>query len=393
MKLRYFVRSIIAAIVLVVCGGSMTVLVPFLLGSLVDDLRLSVAQATDIVASGAAGLLFGTIAVLIKECHSNRKLFAIIASAFMIIGNLLGFIFKLHSSLIFSQFLVGFGAGCFIAIGVAIIAGTDNSSRYIGLQMMAATLVSSINLLVVPVAISMMGLNGYFVVLMVFSILAIFVIQWLPTKILLTDASMLCGSNAGFAFSRSMIFAIASTLIVFTGFNAFWPFIERISLDGGIGNNLISKSLSSAMIAAAVVGLLAGKIGNKYGYYKPVIFSCMAMFICLLLVFNFLTSNSIVFIIPVFQAHFIMLLIYNNAYLASLDPLGKVLLLGVIMENTGAVLGPIISGQILRFGGGYYAIGTFFTVMLFLYVLFKVFSYLSESGPVTSTKNLARLKC
>lgn len=371
-------RIVVSAIACIVAGTVITAITPFMVGALADDLGLSIAAVSDVVAAGTGGFVLGVITIALVGGYLSKRLMAIISIFFMLIGNASALIFHTYEPLLLIRAITGLGDGMLTSVGLGILSGLKNCPRYLGLQMLTSTFFAFWVILSIPFLLDSLGINALFSILIVYSLIALRFVCWLPrirgSKTSVSYESSVFEVNPGIK-----ILSVICTLLLFSGFGGFWPFVERISLEQDVLPENLSLSLSLAMLMGAGGAFIAGAVGDKYGLIKPALFACTVVTMAALMMTHRLDNASVLYLIPVFQSAFMFLIIYHNAFLASLDPTGRVLLFGLIMETSGNFLGPISSGQIIRAGGDYLIISYVMIAAVIIYVAVRVWLCVSRS--------------
>ena len=361
--------SILAGVFLVVCGASGLSFRAFLVGAFENDLGFSPVLASDIVAASAGGLLLGNFIMLLKVHVWNRRKVAWAALSLMFIANLSGLFLHLYQQLLVIQFLSGLGEGILMGLGAAIIAGASNATRYIGLQMVLGSVAAAATAYFAPYLIQWKGVNGIFLFLLVYPFIALLSTFWVSRFPSVTISDVKGVEPRIDKFSAGV--SVLGTLILFSGLGMFWPFMESIVIAAGVPKPDFGKILSVAIVLGGVVAFAVSLFGDKYGYLKPALLGC-AILISVVCTLTFEVNGLLFFIlVPAYLMSSMLLIIYHNSYLASLDAQGRVLVFGVSMESLGGLLGPLMSGGILRLGGDYKMICWSLIVLSSFYVLLR----------------------
>ena len=363
-------------ILLIICGVSGSNFRVFLLGALVSDIGFEVAKASDLVASSAGGLLVGSFFMVVKVRSINRRFVVFISVISMVIGTSSSILWHGYGSLLCSMFLSGFGEGLLISTGASIISSSDNPTRFVSLQAVLGSFVASVMAYNAPGLVKWEGVNGLFWALLGFSFvsfcIAFFVSDYKSSS--LVKSGVFLGEFS--VNKRKGVFLMAfSTLILFTGIGSFWPFIETIAVDAGVSRSVFGVVISAGMILGGLIGCVVAVLGDRYGYLFSVFIGCLFMMLSVILVELYMNAGSVYLIVPVFMMSGSLVVIFHNSFLASLDPSGRVMIIGLVMESMGGLVGPVFSGAVLRLGGNYSFISWALIISIIIYLCLRLFCH------------------
>lgn len=356
-----------AAIFIVVCGQTFTAIFPLLLGSLVDGAGLSVSEASDVLAAGTGGLLMGTAFMLIKGHLWDRRLIGCCAFGLMLAGNSFALFFHQYYGLLLAFCTAGYGAGTAVALGMAVLAAEGDTAKRYGIMVMTLSAFNAAVLLLIPQLTEWWGFNGVIAILTSYSVLGFALLSSIPRHIKTLSDNAHSSSTVRLT-SRSPLLAVTATLILFTGFASFWPYIERIAVDAAIAKERIALSYSLGMVGAGCSGVVATVLGERFGFFKPLMVCCLLLFAGAMAISFILTVNTVVILVPLFQFSYVLMMVFNNAALAKMDASGRVLVFGVFVESTGWFLGPLLAGQVFRTGGSYFTLACIFIGAVGLFI-------------------------
>lgn len=369
-------NSVLLGILLILAGQMVTALTPFLTGALVDYAQLSLAQSSDVIAAITGGIMLGTLIVLLKGHVWNRRMLAYCALLLVIGGNALALKFHNYHQLIVIEVLAGIGSGVAIALGAMVIAGAGGSAKYFGMLMVVLGATNAVTAYFVPYAVQYFGINGLYIILLAYGVCGLFVPRYLVSPIAEIQEKNHDGKinqiHSPVIDKVSAVVGVIVTLVIFSGYAAFWPFLERIATNSGVEASTFGQSLSIALLCGGLAGVVASFVGDRFGHIRPLVFSCLIISVGAVAITFLLTDFTVRFILPFFQFGYLFMLIYNNASLSLLDSSGRVLVFGVFMETSGWFVGPLLAGQIIRFGGSYNTLSYFLLVTTLVYITAKI---------------------
>ncbi|MDC1512725.1 MFS transporter [Porticoccaceae bacterium] len=365
----------LTGVVLMVCGVSGANFRAFLLGALVGDVGITDAQASDVIAANATGILIGSVVMVLKVHIWNRRYIAWSAISCMLVGNFLGLFFHQYQQLLMILFLNGLGEGILMSLGAAVIAGSKDATKFIGIHMILGTSTATVMALSAPYLIQWQGISGIFLFLLMFPGLALLSTRWLSSFVQAptTQPQAVNSDRAMPAIDmRAAVLSIIATLVLFTGLGAFWPFCETIVNASNVSSEIFGKAVSVGMFSGGVVAVAAAWYGNSFGFLKPALLGCVVTSLVAYFATYQVSEAATFLIIPGYLMSSMLVIIFHNAFLASLDTQGRVLVFGVTMESLGGVLGPILAGSILRLGFSYEVICWALIIAVFCYLLLRI---------------------
>ena len=335
--------SISAVIAISIIGLLFFLGMPVIMGAFVERLGYSESQIGwfSAIEFGAIGLASLAASTLISR-FSRRSIIMFGLSA-TVIGCCLSLFFVENFSLIlWARLLAGFGGGLCYAVGLAILAGSRNTARTFSILMFAQGVVSSLELLALPLLISQWGLDSVFVLVIILVILAMGLVRWVPGYVG-EQGDQLSGSSR----KRGSVLAAACCLLSVFLFcvmvGMIWTFIERVGVSLGQSPEFVGTFLSMANLLNLLGCFVAYWIARRLGISLPLLVSLGLMTGAMFLMGGKLSLNSYLVGTSVFFLCWALTDIYQTSAVSNLDHSGRITALIPAAQSIGITAGPALS--------------------------------------------------
>jgi len=148
-----------------------------------------------------------------------------------------------------------------------------------------------------------------------------------------------------------IIYGLLAIILVLTGESAVWAFMERIAVENGLGSAMGVRAVFFSLMAGAVGSALAAIIAARFGRLTPMTIATILSLFSLVVFAAF--GGSVAFIIAamIYGAAWNFGAAYRMGLVASSDQSGKWTTLIPAFQMLGAIIGPIIAGQIAAKAG------------------------------------------
>lgn len=348
-------RAILAMTVLGIVGSNMVLILPVVVGALIDILGLTSRQAGFMATAEFIGMAAGNL-VIASLIHSwNRRSLGFLMLLLMIAGNITSVFADGFAALFITRTICGLSEGALVALMTAVVVSTRAPERIFASFSIANLIIAAISFKIIPGIIAAWGTNGAFVWLAGLACLGMSVLHWLPAFAVQPVES---GPDAKAIKSRiALVPAIMGLAAMFSfslAIGAVWPYMERIGVSQGLSVENVASWLAAGSFAAIAGALMVTWLGTRLGRTLPVSFGSMALAACLLLLIY--ASNVFVIVVLVFMWAWVVTLSYLTGAMALLDPLGRVASIGVAMQSSGLMVGPALSAMIIS-GDQYIKVG------------------------------------
>jgi len=363
---------------------------PLLIGGIITELKFSALQAGLVASSNLLGVGVALVAFAAgfggwKGDQNNRRLL-VVAMCLLGFGNLLSIYCSSFNSLIAVRFFAGLGEGLIGAIATSCIVFFRKPDRVYGLVMVVMSLYGMVGHLVLPHVLTSYGLGGVFAILAALPLVSLPIFRLLPeanTKGSTSDSSVL----PLLAQSQTLLILL-SVMLVYVSCNGIWGYYERIGAVIGIALEDIGVSLSLALFASLVGGMLAAVLSNKFGRLLPITIGMLLAAVSMFVLYHAEGFISYTLSIMLLFGATGFVLPYYMGQLAVIDSSGKLPVIALISMNIGNFSGPAVAGFIVQaesysshiaFSGG--------VLVLALGLTFVAFQQNDRSSPVLIPNN------
>ncbi|MEM6682986.1 MAG: MFS transporter [Pseudomonadota bacterium] len=342
-------------------------LLPAMVGVLVDDGGLTETQAgwlSAVGALGGAGVSF--MMALRMHCIQPRRLAAIMLLLATGLDGISAFIVGPDAAFYGVRILSGLATTAAYVIVIAAFARFEQYERGYGMFVTLQFLVSGIGLYLLPVFSSNMGAKGMYLILAACNAGAFALAAALPsTGSAKPQAAENPKSELRFLLSLATLAAILGFGIFEMANNVQFTYVERY----GVSIGLVGEEIGFSLLIGSLVGIPGAfaivLLGDRFGTVVPLGFGIGMGVLGLV----FLSLG------PSYSGYFIgscclgfswaFCLPFIQSLLAGLDREGSVLAAGSTASMLGAAIGPGLAAAVLG-EGNYRAV---FAVAIFLFVL------------------------
>lgn len=344
-----------AVIFIALAGNASVSLKPILIGSYVEFLKYSAANAGYTLAAEATAMSLGTALAALFVGRWNRRRMVIVALIMIALGNLLSIFTHSMAALAVIRAFTGLGHGVALAVAAASIACFRQPDRMAG---------------VVTVAVSALGMSLMFFVPWAQHSERIAPLFWTMGSMVLPPLLFLGAIPQGLKSAhRSLEFepgykkeasAGPSPIIVITliavGFfyisvGSFWPFAEQLGRNAGLSYEDASRVTAFAAMAAIFGALTAIALGDRFGRMLPIGGSISVAIAGLSLLLSF-PKDPTIFSVVVIAYMFCWATLYPFllGFASQLDPSGRVNGLVFSLSLIGLAIGPGLASAVISIG-------------------------------------------
>ena len=336
--------------------GSISILplliLPTMVGALVDYAGFSEPNAGWAAAVGAAGSAFTAIAVALRIRHLDPQRLAVIGlimlatfdGASALVTDLPGWLFLVLRT------LSGVGSAAAYAAVMASFAAMPNSERGYGVFVVFQFALSAIGLYLLPMALPTIGAGGMYLGLAAAAVIGLSQVR----PVIRRSAQV-----AETAVELRMLLKPAAVLVMLgiglfeTANNMHFTYAERIGVSFSIPGFRIGEILGIATVLGIPAGLAVVWLGDRYGELRPILIALAIAIVGLILLNNF--SGTAVYTIAMcaLSVAWAFGLPFFQAFEARLDPGGSVVVAGGFFTSAGAALGPALAAMLV--GPGAYS--------------------------------------
>ena len=339
-------KIVFAASAISATSSTLFLLMPLLIGVLIDDLGLSNQDAGFLASIYFGGYLGVCLSIVFWIHKVNWRWLSMLAHG-LLIGGLSGAAFTVNYSFLLCLFFVaGCGGGTLFSLCIKILSASSKPDRNFGFKLAAEQLVAAVLLFLLPwLVISNWGFRGFCIsVALVFAVLSIST-TWLPKALNRPDETTHASNSQG---TIGVWLALFCLMLFMAGLSGVWAFVERIASSNDISAVNIGRALSYGVIGGGLGAFAAAALNDRHGRAIPLLVS-LVLLSAVLFVLSINFDSAIFIVVCIFLSgmwNFSMA--YQMGVVANTDKSGT---LSVLMSSglaLGAMIGPGIAGLIIR---------------------------------------------
>lgn len=341
--------------------GSVAILpiliLPTMVGALIDYTGFTEAEAGWLAAAGFTGSALGAITIGFRIRHLDPQKLAVFGllvlgvfdAASALVGHLPAWLF------VGFRFISGLGGAVAYAAVVASIASTANPERGYGVFMVLQFGLSAIGLYGLPYLLPTIGVVGMYLLLAVAAVLSLTLRDSVVHRDAATEEPAI---ELQMLFRPAAILAMLGIGIYETANFMQYTYSERIGISFGLSSYQIGESLGIASLLGVPAALLVVWIGDRFGQLRPLLAAIALSVIAHLLLLAPNGTVSYVLAVFVLGIAWAIGLAFFYAIEARLDPGGSVVVVGGFFTSCGSVAGPALAASLVQpdnFGGVLFA--------------------------------------
>ena len=340
--------AIISMLWIGVVGSSVILILPLMLGSMVDDIGLTEAEAGYVTSANMIGGGLGTFFVTFLLSKFPWQRLVKFALVIVVSANIASAFLGSYETLLFMRLISGLGEGLALGIANAAIGLTRNPDRIFGFFVFSALTFSAVSLFFLPYVLIPWGSSGVFLFIALFAVASLAVVRNFPGKIQSSGSSQRISFDKGIA--AAFLFGAGAILVYFTGEGGFWTYLDRIGVSNGMDVGTVGRYLGLSSVAGMGGALIAALVNSKFGRTLPLFLCLIVTIISMVIVLKKVTPFEFALSAMLFQFAWSAAIPYFLAVLSSLDMSGRVLVVGVAMQPAGLALGPAIAASLISPG-------------------------------------------
>ncbi len=357
-------------------GPAAIILMPMIVGGLIDGFGFSEQQAANIASLEGLGLVFASVfaAVWIRKYSWVRALsFAFFLYAFLnvVSANLDGYM-----PLLVMRFLTGLAGGNLFAITVAALGDNQEPDRAFGLAQAAQGVMMLAGFLAAPYLLQAWNVSALYYMLAAASVLVALTLFRFPAQGRHRAAST--GSSEQGGNTTALIWlGLFASFIFFVNVFGFWAFVERIGQAAQLPVNTIGLALGISQVMAIVGALAVALASDRYGRFIPLLIVLIGQSLALFVLIGKFGSATFFLSTGAYQALFIVAVSYQMGAMAKLDIKGRFLVMMTAAQGLGAAVGPAVAAALIREGNDYSGIMQmavlfcFISTLLFMFIIYR----------------------
>ena len=364
-------RSITISLFTALVGYSVMVSVPVLSTAMVGLLGFSEEQVGRVWGADLGGLSLGAILSSVLVSRVNRRLLVLAGVILSIGGNALCMVTVDYLPVLWLRVATGIGSGIFTAVAMVSLGGTTKPVRAFNMLLLGFAFSTAFELHVLPKLI----MNEIYLFFIGLAVVCLLFLRWLPSRPL--NMEELAKQEEGEDhvedwhvpkfLPAACLLAVCCTYINIGG---YYTYIELAAHADGIDEDWSGPLLTWSSIFA-IVGCLIALVCTRFGLFKPLFVSLVAMAAIVMMLSGGITEINVMVSLFSFMTLWTFVDVYQSAMMAHMDRGGSLVALLPSVQGFGQFIGPNIAASVLGAGMGYSTMfivsGSMALVAMFLY--------------------------
>ena len=367
-------------------GPAATILMPMIVGGLIDNYQFNEQQAGNIASLEGLGLVVASVlaALWIRKVSWVTALavaFVCYAMLNVVSANLDG-----YAPLLVLRFLTGFAGGSLFAVTVAALGDNREPDRAFGLAQAVQGVMMLAAFLAAPWLMQAGSVGALYYMLAAASVLMMLTLRWFPaqgrSRVHAGPASAPGASHAGLIW-----LGLFASVLFFVNVFGFWAFVERMGQAVRLSAETIGLALGVSQVAAIGGALAAAWASDRYGRYLPLLVVLAGQVLAVFALIGTFGAAAFFVSTGLFQALFIVAVSYQMGAIAKLDTRGRFLVMMTGAQGLGAAIGPAVAAALIGAGNDYDGVigmAALFCVVSTLLFLFIVWRSRNVDAAVTA---------
>jgi len=256
-------RAILAMSVLGIIGANVLIILPIIIGAVVDSLGLTSRQAGLMATAEFIGMAAGNLAIAAVIHRWNRRSLGLAMLLLMLAGNLASVFAGVFTELFVTRTVCGLSEGALVALMTAGVVSTRAPDRIFGAFLVANLSFAAISFKIIPGILNAWGISGAFVWLAVLALAGISVLHWFPAFTgNHVDKTQAETSGSGKIALVPVVLGLAAMFSFFLCIGGVWPYMERIGVSLGMSVETVADRLAGGSLAG-IFGAAIEAVGSR----------------------------------------------------------------------------------------------------------------------------------
>ena len=333
-------------------GPAAIILMPLIVGGLVDSYGFSEQQAGAIATAEGIGLVLGLLTAAFWVRSVNWRIALLAGLAVYAALNFGSSLIEGYTGILALRFLSGFVGGGVFAIIVAALGDNREPDRAFGIAQAVQGLVMGLLFAGAPILMAASGINTLFYLMAGLAVVTMVFLPRFPRRGV---------SNYGTEFPEkvdpssgpvpiAMYFGLFGGFVYYLAVFGFWGFIERMGMQAGLEDSTVGYALGISQLAAIFGALLAAGAAQRFGRFLPLLIALLGQLWVLWILVGQFSSWSFYVGACAYQGLYVMATSYQLGVIAQLDSKGKFIVVMTALQGLGAALGPSIAAALINDG-------------------------------------------
>ena len=363
--------------------------VPVLSTALVAMAGFSAEEVGRVWGADLGGLSAGAILTAVLVAKVNRRALVALGIVLSIAANALCMVFVEYEQVLWLRVAAGMGSGIFTAIAVVSLGGTTNPARAFNMLLFGFAFSTALELHFLP----KLEMNEIYLLFIVLSALCAVFIHWLPSRPLnaeeLAQQEKIEEDVENWHVPRYFpIVCLIAVCFTYINIGGYYTYIELAAHADGVADDWVGPVLTWSSIFA-IIGCVIAFFCTRFGLFKPLFVSLLAMAYIVIMLSGGITDINIVVSLFSFMTLWTFIDIFQSAMLSHMDRKGTMVALLPSVQGFGQFVGPNIAASVLAAGMGYSAVfvvsGSMALVAMVIYI--GIFIYMHRRSSELAAAN------
>jgi len=356
-------------------GPAAIILMPMLVGGVIDDFGFSEQQAGYIAAAEGMGLVVASLIAALwirKISWTTMLLVGFLTTALLnvVSANLYEF-----QPLLIARFLAGMTGGTIFAVTVAALGDNKQPDQAFGIAQVVQGAMMFLAFASAPYIMANWTVSGLYYMLAAASVLMLLSLWRYPSAGAQREEGN-TGGDDGNSNTALIWIGLVASFLFFANIFGFWTYIERMGQASGLAPETIGWALGLSQFAAIMGAGVAAFAGDRYGRTLPLLVSLVGLMATLWLLRGQFSSLNFYLGAGLFQGMFVLANSYQLGVIAKMDVKGHFLVLVTGFQGLGAAIGPGVAASLID-NGNYgqlnqmAALSCVVSILMFLFIIYR----------------------
>jgi len=246
-------------------------IMPALVDGLKVGLGFSNKQAGLIGSCNVYGAACGAFLIVFLVRRLNWRSAARLFLLGLIGMDLLSMLVKNPFALMGARFLHGFIGGMLVGLSFSIFARTVAPDRTFGVLLLVQVFAGGLGVMSLPLLVPRFGTNVLFATLILFSLITLLMLPFLPDYPVKTPAPGIPGTITDRLQLKPLLLALLSVFFFQAGNMGLFAFIIGLGKHHGLPVAFVSETLGIANWIATLGAVLVIVMSTRFGIFKPIL--------------------------------------------------------------------------------------------------------------------------
>ena len=357
-------------------GFSMLLILPIILGGLVDYMNFTNVQIGRVAASNSLGIALGALYVPLSGSRFRLARSLQLSLVLLLFVDIGCYFVQAPNLLYLMRFIAGCFGGVLYAGVLRAIAGLPFPEKGFSIYVIVYCAWASVLYYIAPFILKAYGVSALFIYISISTLIS------LALSGALKDVEVIGKEleNLGLARlvrQKSTFAALVAYMLLMAGCGAFWAYVERMGVSHNFSSTFIGLALSTSNLSGIPAGFLVYYLGTKKGLLAPLLVGILLLALSAISTGYYPTRLSYMVSTFIFGGVWGMLIAYFQKVQAMVDKAGKIVALGATLNLLGRAFGQGTVGLFLTDNGYHpviwYALFVFaFSTLLIIPVAYRL---------------------